>query len=290
MNELFKPLLAATVNSFDQLKFPLFASPKIDGIRALGQGDTLVSRRLRPLDNKFLQTAFPGHDGLDGELVFGSPTHPHCYERTKSATGRFEGKPKCTWWVFDDFTRPDMAWMKRLDLVREKVNHPWIKVLPQVLINHEDQLEEYESQLLEEGWEGVMLRDPQGRYKFGRSTLNEGILLKLKRFDTDQARIIGFEEEMKNTNPEKRDATGRLKRSKAAEGLVGKGTLGALSIRVVTGPYAGVTTRVTGMTKALKEYIWANREKYLNRMIYFEWFPVGSKDKPRHPTFKDFVS
>jgi len=282
-----KPLLAATANDYN-LKFPLYASPKIDGIRALGQGDILVSRRLRPIDNPYIREAFPGHNGLDGELVFGSPTNPEVFERSKSATSHHTKRSKVTWWVFDDYTL-ELPWIERYTRIVDTVEHPWIKPVPHTLIECSEQLVEYEGRLLDEGWEGVMLRDPQAPYKFGRSTLREGYLIKLKRFDTDTARITGFEEEMQNTNPEKRDATGRIKRSKASSGLVGKGTLGALIAVVTSGPYAGVETRVHGMTQALKEHIWANREKFLHKMIYFEWFPVGSKDKPRHPTFKDFV-
>src|SRR5699024_10517229 len=126
-----------------------------------------------------------------------------------------------------------------------------------------------ENEHLELNYEGVMLRSPGSLYKPGRATLKEGTFIKLKQFDIDTARIVGFEEAMENTNEARRLATGAIKRSKANAGMVGKGTLGALIIVVTSGPYTGVTTSCTGMTDALKEYIWDNRQKILHKEIKF---------------------
>ena len=45
---------------------------------------------------------------------------------------------------------------------------------------------------LNAGYEGLMLRDPNGIYKFGRSSVKENILLKVKEFMDDEAEIIAF--------------------------------------------------------------------------------------------------
>jgi len=74
-----------------------------------------------------------------------------------------------------------------------------IKLLPRV-INSAEELDAFEAACLRDGFEGVMLRSPSGRYKFGRSTLKENLLLKLKRFEDAEAQIIGFEELSHNAN------------------------------------------------------------------------------------------
>ena len=40
-------------------------------------------------------------------------------------------------------------------------------------------LQLYEERCLEQGYEGVMLRDPNGLYKFGRSTMREQGLIQV---------------------------------------------------------------------------------------------------------------
>ena len=70
--------------------------------------------------------------------------------------------------------------------------HPQAKIipLPGKVINDYDQILDYEKRILEDGFEGVMLRSPLGKYKMGRSTLKEGILLKLKRFEDAEATVV----------------------------------------------------------------------------------------------------
>src|SRR6185312_4948109 len=70
----------------------------------------------------------------------------------------------------------------------------------------------YEQRCLAEGYEGIMVRDPAGLYKQGRSTVAEGGLLKVKQFLDAEATIIGFEEQMHNDNPRRAAAHGRARR------------------------------------------------------------------------------
>jgi DNA ligase-1 len=74
----FKPTLAATIERESQIQLPALASPKLDGIRALGTKTQLLSRTLKPIPNLTIQSAYksaleshPQLAGLDGELVIG---------------------------------------------------------------------------------------------------------------------------------------------------------------------------------------------------------------------------
>jgi DNA ligase-1 len=137
-----------------------------------------------------------------------------------------------------------------------------------------------------------MLRKICGRYKQGRSTAKEGILLKLKPFEDSEAIITGFEELQHNENEQFTSELGYSKRSSQQAGLVGGNTLGKF---LVTGTqeehFGGVEFKVgsgLGLTQALRQEIWDNREKYLGKLIKFKYQKIGSIDKPRIPIFLGF--
>ena len=56
--------------------------------------------------------------------------------------------------------------------------------------DNNEELIDYEQGAVEDGYEGVMLRDPSAPYKYGRSTVRKGYLLKLKRFEDSEAEVI----------------------------------------------------------------------------------------------------
>ena len=93
------------------------------------------------------------------------------------------------------------------------------------------QLAAYEEKCLAEGYEGVMIRTPDSPYKCGRSTEREGWLLKIKRFEDDEAVVLETYEGLSNLNPAERDAFGRTKRSSCKENKVGRGELGGFVVQ-----------------------------------------------------------
>jgi DNA ligase-1 len=161
-------------------------------------------------------------------------------------------------------------------------------LVPQIA-NSWDDVAELEAAALAAGHEGVMLRKLDAPYKCGRSTFNEGILVKVKRFNDQEARVVGVEEQMHNENERQRDAFGRTKRSTAQEGKTAAGVLGALVVVGVGGDYAGVQFNVgTGFTAAQRVHLWQHRAKLTGELVTVKYFPTGTKDAPRFPTFKGF--
>ena len=200
----FKPMLSATVDDVTKLRYPLLASPKLDGVRAIVLNGVLVSRNLKPIPNKHVQAMFGRKEleGFDGELIMGDPTDPAAFRNTSSAAMSHDGEPNVTFHAFDLVGINDV-FDKRLDALRARAK----KLKNVVVVPHtriaEQLLETLEQEWLEAGFEGVMLRDPQGLYKHGRSTFKEHGLMKLKRFEDAEATIVGFEEQMHNTNEAK---------------------------------------------------------------------------------------
>lgn len=286
----FKPLLADPIDLAEVDWTNLWGSPKIDGFRALIRGGVVMTRNLTPMKNKHAQHLFgnrPEIEHYDGEMIVGDPTDPDVYAKTQSALKKESGEPDVYFHVFDHVGDPTLEYFRRLELVREQER---VFKVAQYPITSLEELLAFDDRMLKMGFEGTMYRafqGPRSMYKFGRSTAKEGTLLKMKHKDTDVARIIGFEEEMHNTNEAVRDEVGRLKRSTAAEGMVGKNTLGKLHcVELKTGtPFF-----VAGFTDKFADEVWANRPAFENRFIEFEHFPIGRKDAPRNPVFKRMLA
>jgi DNA ligase-1 len=275
-----KPMLACEAD-LPKLKFPVLASPKLDGVRALVRDGGVLSRSLKPIPNRHVQMMFgrPELEGFDGELILGDPTHPEAYRRTVSAVMSIEGEHAVDFHVFD-------RWDREYPYKEVSLSYWLIIPIYSTPIHNMEKLEEYEVAKLDKGYEGVMLRDPQSPYKFGRSTAKEGYLLKLKRFADSEAEIIGFEELMHNQNEATLNETGHIERSTKQVGLLHADTLGALIVRDI---HSGVEFKIgTGFTAAERQKFWNIRATLRGALVKYLYFPTGSKVKPRFPSFQGF--
>lgn len=276
-----KPMLAAAA-SFHDIRYPLLASPKLDGVRALITEKGVLSRSLKPIPNRAVQSALSKLPvGYDGELIVGSATSPTVYRDTVSMVMSADKLALFTFYVFDTFKDGHLNYSRRFhDPWRGELPFPAV-LLEQRYITREDELREYEEQMLDLGYEGLILRRLDAPYKHGRSTLKEGYLLKLKRFEDSEAVVIGFEELMHNGNEAKINELGRTARSSHKENKYGLRTLGALVCR-----WNDVVFNIgTGFDAADRDEIWKNRDKYMGKLAKFKYFPIGMKDAPRHPVW-----
>ena len=281
-----KPMLSATCDDVTSLAYPLLVSPKLDGIRALVLHGQLVSRNLKPIRNHHVFGRFskPQFDGLDGELILG--VHDaEVFRRTTSAVSSYDGCPDVTFMVFD-VTGASAGYGWRYQYLQDLPKYPGVQIVPHTVITNVQELTEYETKCLHDGYEGVMIRSLDGPYKQGRATNREGSLLKLKRFSDAEAVVIGFEERMHNANEATTDALGRTERSSHQANMHGRGDLGALIVRGVNGPYEGVEFNIgIGFTDADRTWIWERQNEVLGTECKYKFFPLGSKDAPRFPVF-----
>jgi DNA ligase-1 len=278
----FKPMLADDAD-LSRLRYPVLASPKLDGVRATFQNGTLLTRSLKPLANKFIDSVFTCAFPLDGELIVGDPRSKSVFRDTmKVVSAHTADITELQFYVFDLVSELTFADRLRMSILAVEGHKTFVHV-PHALVNNETELLRMEETIVSQGYEGLMLRDPLGKYKFGRSTVSEGILLKLKRRQRSEAEVIGFEEQMHNGNEAKLDNLGYTERSSHQANKIPMGTLGALQVRDLV---SGVDFNIgTGFTFADRNEIWSNKEKYLGQVASYEFFPVGVKDRPRHPTF-----
>ena len=283
------PMLAAAAD-LKKIQYPVLGFPKIDGIRAVIHDKRPLSRKLITLPNKFVQGFFNNDhfQGLDGELVVGAPNDPLCIKHTTSGVMSHHGTPDFTFYVFDKWDSSGVYGARWNDAAvrTEYVGNPRVQALEYELIAREDDLLEYEAKQLGLGYEGIILRDPHGAYKHGRSTVREGGLLKLKRFLDSEAEVLEVIEEQFNGNEAQKDNLGRTKRSSAKAGKVGKGRAGALRVRdLKTGVEFEVGTGLTDGDKAEWWAWWQLGSTRPARLVKYKYFPVGMQERPRHPVY-----
>jgi len=267
----------------EDVKFPVLASYKLDGYRASYHDGQILSKNLKLFRNVHVNEVFsnrPALENLDGELIVGLPYGEDTIRRTNSGLTSTDGAPDVTWWVFDDFTAPKIGFKERYAAVSERAaGLPQVKVLPHKLVKSAAELLKLEEHALGKGYEGLMLRDPAGPYKFGRSTPKEGWLFKFKRFVDAEAVVLRVEEGSINGNEKKADGTRHaLKAGMTPSGLIG--TIIGMDLKT------GREIRVApGRLSHEERKLPCN---FINKVFTYRSFPTGSVNAPRFPTFQTF--
>jgi DNA ligase-1 len=287
----FKPLLADKLPKGSEPLFPCYVSPKLDGIRAHVFDGVVYSRKLKPIPNAFAQKLLgrKSLQGFDGELTVGSAASSEVFRATTSGIMSAAGEPDIVYHVFD-IIEPGILFSDRLSKLKRLVGslpkglQERVLVVPQFMVSSMSELVAYEERFLALGYEGLMARSIDGEYKFGRSTVREGILLKVKRFEDSEARILGLEELQNNHNSATLDALGHTKRSTNKSGKVGAGVLGALLVEDV---HTGAKFSIgSGFSAAERSELWGVRHTLIGQLAKYRFFPTGSKEAPRFPTWQ----
>jgi DNA ligase-1 len=246
---------------------------------------------MKPIPNKFVQSQLQDlPDNLDGELIVGSPTEGAVFNRTSSGVMSIEGEPDFLFHVFDDCTHKFSYFVDRLKQLRTNENlvmHKRVFLVPHYEVHEYAGMLLFEEKFIRDGYEGMMIRDPNGYYKEGRSTFNELILLKYKRFTDGEAIVMSVEEGVHNTNGAQYDAVGAIMRSSKKEGLIPNGAVGCIIGKdVVTG--AEMRIAPGRMTKEQRLEYFKSQDKIVGHIIKYRAFEYGAVNTPRFPTFQGF--
>jgi len=281
----FQPMLADDVD-LPSLHYPVLVSPKLDGVRATIIDREPLTRSLKKIPNLKVRDAFKIYAQLDGEFIVGDPASKSVFRDTMKVISSHTADIKELRFFVFDIVAPN-KFTERLQLAHALCLEGSLYIpVPHIEVTSESELLHLEDKALAEGYEGLMIRDPNGPYKFGRSTTREGTLLKLKRRLQSEALVIGFQEQMHNANEAKLDNLGYVERSSHQANMVPTGILGALVVRDVK---SGVEFNVgTGFTHADRTEFWRKRHELIGSVITYEYLPIGVKDKPRHPVMLGF--
>ncbi len=310
-----KPMLAEDAVE-SKLRFPLIAQPKIDGVRGLNMLGRLTGRSLKPHANRYT-TSLYSHScllGFDGELAAHASTHPDLCRLTTSAVSTIEGTPFTLWWLFD-YVSPEtrtLTYENRLFCLQHRIDElskqieladltRHLRVIESVQCESLEQLLELDNKWLDMGYEGTITRDPLALHKQGRSTVREGGLLRIKRFVESEAVVIGIVEGETNNNDAQTNELGLQFRSTHQENMIPNGQVGSLLCRAVKDVFdpqdssklliakdQEITVAPGKMTKEERKHYFENQSGILQKIIKFQFFPKGVKDKPRFPTFQTF--
>jgi DNA ligase-1 len=308
----FKPLLAPNQEvDLDNIKYPLLASHKLDGIRCIFYKGEILSRSLKPIQNKQLREKFEPLRKfseefkyvIDGEIY--SPelkfqdivsfvmTKDLEDKKSIKKFGKVMEIPEhlkfyCFDIIEDGGLLDDCYFSARIETAKKllKPFNDIIEVLEHHSCPNPKTIEFLFEDALENGYEGLILRDPQGRYKFGRGTIKEGIIYKVKPYRTFDAKITGVvqatvvrEDAEKKVNELGRSVTSKKKDDRV---LIEKAS--AFWVK-----YEGKDLKVTlAMTDEEKEEVWKNRESYIGKWIEYKGLCVGMKNVPRHPVMTRF--
>lgn len=292
----FKPMKGDPVK-LHQVKFPVYASYKLDGVRCVNFDGVAYSNSLKLIPNKHVQEWAKKYtvllDHLDGELCVGSVTEPGLLRRTTSVVMSHDKDTPFTFYVFDEVG--DGIAQKRIkDLEGCASWHGTefieanIFFVEQVLINNLIELLAYEKKALDAGYEGIMLKSPTGKYKFGRASVKSAELLKRKPFVDREFQIVGWEPMYHNANEATINELGRTARSTAKAGLEIIPDLVGSLICQVSDTDKRTFNVGTGFDNKTREDLYNMRDeltKYKAKIKYFEQGKIGGI--PELPVFLD---
>lgn len=301
-----KPMLCCDWDE-KKIRFPVIVMPKIDGVRGCNLDGKMTARSLKPHGNKYTTEFYskPEYFGFDGELAAESETHPDLCRITTSAINTHEGEPFTLWWLFDYITPESIEWtyIDRLkvltDIYHDMPHLINLRLVPWKIVNDLEELLAFDDWCLDQGYEGTIGRDPQGKYKQGRATAKEASYWRIKRFVEEDAEVISIEEGQRNENEAQENELGKTFRSTHAENMVPNGHIGNIVCRVLKDVYDQhkkdklllakdqiITVSPGNMKADERRFYFENQNAIIGKTISFKFFPKGIKDKPRFPTFK----
>lgn len=293
-----------------KVRFPVIAQPKIDGVRSLNLDGTCRGRSLKTHGNRHVTQQFSRVEliGVDGEMAAEHETHPDLCRITSSALSTHEGSPYILWHLFDyvaphTVALPYRERLAQLDLrfhtmsLTEPDIWKHLQLISWQLCYTLEELLAADDRWLEQGYEGTIIRDPNGKHKNGRSTVREGGLLRIKRFIEAEIVVTSIEEGERNANEAQVNELGHTFRSTHKANMVPNGMVGAMlgvltkDVKDTSGKLLfakGETLRVGAgkMTHDERLHYFNNPHLLIGQTVKFKLFPKGMKDKPRFPTFQ----
>lgn len=257
---VFGAMLAKTYSG--ELTQPMYISIKYDGVRAIYKNGTLYTRNgheITGCKHILEQAKKLGNGMLDGELLI--PRIP--FQKSSGLIRSFSATPTAIYKVFD--TPNDKPFIERYELMKDLFNAahnsvPNMTLVKHVLVNSENRVQQAYQKVLDAGFEGLVLKDPQHVYVPKRSSS----WLKLKAINSIDVPVIGvFEGKGKFEN-----------------------NLGGVKVCMPDGTIVKVGG---GFSDNLRSQIWNNPNEYIGDTVeigYHEITPDGSLRHPRLVKFR----
>ena len=192
-NLVVLPMLAHTVN-LDKLVFPVIASPKLDGMRCLGQADVenvvsdLVSRKGKKIStlDHIIVPLIKTDDGirldawLDGELY----SHEDDFQTNMSLIKKYRKgeSERIKYHVYDVYIpNSSLGYTQRHKIIEDTIDSldSNLKVVPYKIVHSIEELKYVHGEYISQGYEGTMVRIDDVPYELNKRSHS---LLKYKDF------------------------------------------------------------------------------------------------------------
>jgi len=261
------------VAALDLLAFPKLVLPKYDGVRIHIDNGKVKSRTGKLIPNRFLQrelSTLP--HGLEGEIV----VNDNFADTTSAVRSHDKENFDYRLYLFDDNSRASSPYqdrflnlyniLVRLDLIGTFAKSPEYKVLvsDSTMVSNLDELLQLEDYYTSIGMEGIIIRDPNAKYKEGRATFKEQSYLSMKRYMTAEAKVIGYRCKLEDDRP--------------------VDTLGALDLITDKGVEFGCGS---GLTDDLRSQLWADKDNLIGKTVEYK-YQKSKQTAPRFPVFLRF--
>lgn len=196
-NEIKLPMLAHDYfKRGKDIKFPAYIQPKLNGVRMVAHKDStgilLYSRNgklFTTLEHLIpeLDSIMKVGDYLDGEIYNPELNLQKIVSLLKN-NSKDNGRDKLQYWIYDTIMN-DATYRERYCYLRE-INTPGLKFLNIVettLVESKEDLQDFHRQYVNQGMEGLMVRNAEGKYKCNFRSID---LQKYKEFQTDEFLIV----------------------------------------------------------------------------------------------------
>jgi len=270
-----KPMLAHQFRDYQtKVTYPCLVQPKLDGVRMVWDGEKFYSRKGKPLYPSFtlvkeLRRVASGIP-LDGELYHKDLS----FDEVSAAVRTNRATPDTAlieYHVFDAIDAAKKGQERQFVVCRalSQEGLTKLKIVPTFCALSERDLEQFFRTWKEQGYEGLIYRNPKGFYFHARSDNRTKDLLKLKVWPGDPsfsvvAQIVGVKE----------GKTGKA-----------RGTCGALKVITKDSCFSVGS----GLDYPQRDEIWENPQRFIGKSILVEYQEMTKAGVPRFPIFKGFV-
>lgn len=196
-------------------------------------------------------------------------------------------------WLFDGIVidRPDLVgFEERMEEILVRLQSVYIDEYPIVLfdsteVSTVEELDYLYEAALDDGWEGLVITHKDHEYKFGRNSLKQGTILKMKDDEREYDGIVVDVKEGSQIKAGIERGVNELGRSTTSKKKGDRESSGKAKSFVVE--FEGIGTfdvGLKGFNDEAKEELLRNKDSYIGRHFkYIGMAPV--KDYPRHAYF-----
>jgi len=196
-NRIYSPMLAYDFKKkSSNIIYPCNVQPKLDGIRAIAVKNRLYSRNglLFPTLEHIKSELLKSNLILDGELYTDDINFEKIVGLVRKSTKTKEEEKLSLKIYFNVFDIVDktLTFKERYSILKnfiEKNSFKYIRLVKTEICNKKEEIDTFLNKYINEGYEGLIIRNMNGKYEEGLRSSN---LIKLKKFKDEEFKIVDY--------------------------------------------------------------------------------------------------